>query len=142
MTGVNEEDGEVIDDVDHPKGNGHQCCKHIGLLKVGKDSHALYVSGRCQNNGSRKIVVCDIIWGMRPIDCLGQFLTARRRGIAVELKVVATAADLGKEFSRILPESLQRDLLELSDNGHSLTTELPLIIASSVSSSRTSPAYA
>lgn len=135
------DDEDEVDDSDHHNGNGRQCCKHVGLLKVGKDSHPLYVSGRCQNNGSRKIVVCDILWGMRPIDCLRPFLTARARGINVELKLAATAKDdFGEEFSYISPESLRSDLLDLSSNGHTPIAVLPPAV--SVVSSPLNVAYA
>lgn len=147
MKSGNDDEYEADDDSDHQfsgkdNGNGRQCNKHIGLLKVGKDSHPLYVSGRWNGHGC--IVVCDILWGMRPLDCLSQFLTARnKRGLEVELKVAATARDLGKEFSRISPESIRQELLDLSNNGHN-SAVLPeeLTVASSSSPSSLNAAYA
>jgi len=144
-TGASDDEKEVDGSSHQLNGNGQQCYKHVGLLKVGKDSHPLYVSGRRQNNGSRKVVVCDILWGMKPlpIDCLSQFLTARRRGVAVELQVVATAAiTLGEEFSRVSPESLRRDLLDLSSKGHDAAIVVLLQPGFTVASSPLNAAYA
>ena len=74
------------------------------------------------------MVVSEITWNVMSVGALSQFLTARQKGVVVELTV---QTDLGKGFKNILPESLRIDMLALSDSYHVPAAVPPSVVSSS-----------